>query len=122
MEPDSLPTDLILTEPPGLLGQVYLDDTPQPGAWVDYEGNRYTVLERRHRYRLQANRYQLHKIALYVQKMSRVEQPTYVGDRWVIGDASCTYNAQSELIRCAVNPLGPCEGCEQYWEGGGDGG
>jgi hypothetical protein len=32
-----------------------------------------------------------------------------------IGDSRCKYNALSEDIRCAINPCGPCEGC-QYFE------
>jgi Family of unknown function (DUF6464) len=32
-----------------------------------------------------------------------------------IGDSRCKYNALSTEIRCAVNPDGPCEGC-QYFE------
>jgi hypothetical protein len=31
-----------------------------------------------------------------------------------IGDLSCTYNARSSLLRCAVNPAGPCQGCRHY--------
>jgi hypothetical protein len=32
----------------------------------------------------------------------------------VIGDTTCQYNARSRMIRCAVNPCGPCEGCQHY--------
>jgi Family of unknown function (DUF6464) len=32
-----------------------------------------------------------------------------------IGDTTCKYNALSSEIRCAVNPDGPCKGC-QYFE------
>jgi hypothetical protein len=31
-----------------------------------------------------------------------------------IGDSSCRYNAHSYHLRCAVNPMGPCEGCSFY--------
>ena len=31
-----------------------------------------------------------------------------------IGDLSCRYNARSALLRCAINPLGPCETCSHY--------
>lgn len=31
-----------------------------------------------------------------------------------IGDTSCQFNARSPVIRCAVNPDGPCEGCQHY--------
>lgn len=32
----------------------------------------------------------------------------------VIGDITCQLNARSAYIRCAVNPIGPCEGCRAY--------
>lgn len=32
----------------------------------------------------------------------------------VIGDITCQLNARSPHIRCAVNPMGPCEGCRSY--------
>ncbi|QLE47966.1 hypothetical protein FD724_07430 [Nostoc sp. C057] len=31
-----------------------------------------------------------------------------------IGDRTCKYNAGSRMLRCAVNPCGPCEGCNDY--------
>ena len=114
MEPDSLPTEVILTNSRQSLGSVQLDWTPQPGNYLDLEGKTYAVLERRHRYQLKAGRYRLQKIALYVQCATRPTEKSLVGGRWVIGDASCRYNACSEMIRCAVNPDGPCETCRYY--------
>ncbi len=32
----------------------------------------------------------------------------------LIGDLTCQFNAQSAYLRCAVNPMGPCEGCPHY--------
>jgi Family of unknown function (DUF6464) len=32
----------------------------------------------------------------------------------LIGDLTCAYNARSELLRCAVNPAGPCDRCGHY--------
>lgn len=32
----------------------------------------------------------------------------------VIGDRACKFNAQSSFLRCAVNPSGPCEGCDHF--------
>ena len=32
----------------------------------------------------------------------------------VIGDITCQLNARSPHIRCAVNPMGPCDGCRSY--------
>ncbi|MBW4682366.1 MAG: hypothetical protein KME19_20070 [Microcoleus vaginatus WJT46-NPBG5] len=31
-----------------------------------------------------------------------------------LGDPSCRFNARSAYIRCAVNPIGPCQECPQY--------
>lgn len=32
----------------------------------------------------------------------------------VIGDLSCTYNARSPYIRCAINPDGLCQDCRHH--------
>lgn len=32
----------------------------------------------------------------------------------VLGDITCQLNARSPYIRCAVNPMGPCEDCRFY--------
>lgn len=114
MEPDSLPTEIILNRSARSLGNVRLDWTPQPGHYLDYEGQTYAVLERRHRYQLRAGRYRLHKIALYVQSAPKPAERTQINGRWTIGDARCRFNARSELIRCAVNPDGPCQGCRYF--------
>ncbi|MEB3831687.1 DUF6464 family protein [Phormidium sp. CCY1219] len=114
MEPDSLPTEVILTKPVQSLGKVQLDWNPQPGNYLDLKGKTYAVLERRHRYQLKSGRYRLHNIALYVQSAQRPLEKTCVEGRWVLGDASCRFNAHSELIRCAVNPEGPCAECRFY--------
>ncbi|WP_159788665.1 DUF6464 family protein [Sodalinema gerasimenkoae] len=114
MEPDSLPTELILSESTQSLGRVYLDWTPQPGHYLDVKQQTYKVLERRHRYHLKSGRYRLHQIALYVQTAQRPEEMTCVDGHWLIGDLSCRYNARSELMRCAINPQGPCAGCRHY--------
>jgi hypothetical protein len=111
---DLLPTEIILNHSCETLDQFYLDWCPQPGAYLEVKGKTYAVLERRHRYQYRAGKYQLQKIALYVQSADRPTERSLVGKRWVIGDASCTYNAGSELIRCAVNPDGPCQGCRFY--------
>lgn len=114
MEPSSLPTEVLLTQSRRSLGRIYLDWTPQPGAYLDLEGKTYAVLERRHRYQLQSGRYQLQKIALYVQAADRPGERSLVEGCWVIGDASCRFNARSELLRCAVNPEGPCDRCRHF--------
>jgi hypothetical protein len=112
--PDSLLTELILTHPQQSLGDIRLDWTPQPGAYLDLEGKTYAVLERRHRYQLRSGRYRLHKVALYVQSAQPPAERSLVAGRWILGDASCHFNAQSELIRCAVNPEGPCDRCRFF--------
>jgi hypothetical protein len=114
MEPSSLPTEILLVHPQQSLGSLYLDWAPQPGAYLDVEGQTYAVLERRHRYQLKAGRYRLHKVALYVQSAERPVERSRLEGRWVIGDATCRYNARSELLRCAVNPLGPCDRCRFF--------
>jgi hypothetical protein len=114
MEQESLPTEIILSHPYQTIGSIRLDWNPQPGAYLDLEGKTYTVLERRHRYQFKSGQYHLHKIALYVQPAQRPTERSRINDRWVIGDIACRYNARSELIRCAVNPSGPCEGCGSF--------
>jgi hypothetical protein len=36
------------------------------------------------------------------------------GIGYMIGDLTCTFNARSSYIRCAVNPSGPCQECYFY--------
>ncbi|MGI0495219.1 DUF6464 family protein [Alkalinema pantanalense CENA528] len=31
-----------------------------------------------------------------------------------IGNLNCRHNAHSAYLRCAINPIGPCEGCLHY--------
>jgi hypothetical protein len=118
MEQESLPTEIILSHPRQTIGNVRLDWNPQPGAYLDFEGKTYTVLERRHRYQFKFGKYHLQKIALYVQAAQRPAERSLMNGHWIIGNSSCLYNAQSELVRCAVNPHGPCEGCRFYQEMG----
>ncbi|MBE7381463.1 MAG: hypothetical protein F6J95_008645 [Leptolyngbya sp. SIO1E4] len=110
----SPPTELILNHPRRSLGSLYLDWAPQPGADLFHEGQIYTVLERHHQYQFKVNRYHLHKIALYVQTAELSEEKSWVDHRWIIGNATCRYNARSEILRCVVNPEGPCHGCQHY--------
>ncbi|MGF1497566.1 MAG: DUF6464 family protein [Elainellaceae cyanobacterium] len=114
MELKTLPTEIVLNHPRTSLGQRHLDWNPQPGAYLDVDGQTYTVLERRHRYFLKGGRYQLHKILLYVQKVETPVERTLWQGRWVMGDITCRYNARSEVLRCAVNPSGPCDRCTHY--------
>lgn len=36
------------------------------------------------------------------------------GVGYLIGDITCRFNARSAHIRCAVNPIGPCQECPYY--------
>ncbi|MFB2647029.1 DUF6464 family protein [Raphidiopsis sp. BLCC-F218] len=112
MHPDSLATEIILTSPRRYLGELQLDWVPQPGNYLDFEGKTYAVLERHHRYQFRTGRYRLHRIAIYVQTAKRPSEKSFINGRWVVGDASCKYNAHSEILRCAVNPDGPCNSCD----------
>lgn len=33
---------------------------------------------------------------------------------YIMGDFTCQMNARSPYLRCAVNPCGPCDGCQLY--------
>jgi hypothetical protein len=48
-----------------------------------------------------------------------IDQPNddmhYVdGMGYIMGDITCDLNARSPYLRCAVNPMGPCDGCSAY--------
>jgi hypothetical protein len=114
MEAYSLPTEVILSHSQAKINKLTLDWTPQPGDYLDLDNTTYAVLERRHCYQYRAGRYQLAKISLYVQVADRPKERSLIEGRWIIGDASCSFNARSELIRCAVLPTGPCADCRFY--------
>ena len=113
MSPPTIATDILLPGSPKPIHKPHLLEEPQPGSLLTVGDRTYTVLERRHRYRLKSGRYQLHRILLYVQDSPEGDR-TPVDGRWAIGDVTCRFNARSELMRCAVNPAGPCEGCGHY--------
>lgn len=110
----ALSTEVILAHSHQCLGKVQLDWMPQPGSSLDFAGHTYLVLERRHCYQFRAGRYQLDKIYLVVQSDPAPTERSEVAGRWVLGDVTCQFNARSELIRCAVNPGGPCSNCRDY--------
>jgi hypothetical protein len=93
------------------LGKSYLDWQPQPGQYLEYEAQTYLVLERKHRYHFKRGKYHLSHMILSVQVAAVPQEKSLVNGKWVIGDSSCRFNANSELIRCAINPLGPCLEC-----------
>lgn len=115
MEISAIPTEVLTLNPDRLLTKLYLDWMPQPGNYIDIDGKTYTILERRHRYQFRRGKYNLFKIAIYVQPAPINLERSMIAGRWVIGDAECRYNARSEILRCAVNPDGPCRDC-QFWE------
>jgi hypothetical protein len=114
MELNSPITEVILTHPYSTLGHLHLDGQPQPGTYLEVEGQTYLILERKHRYLLKSGRYLLDKITLYVQRFPTLTERSLFDGHWVIGDISCLYNARSELLRCAVNPNGSCDRCIHY--------
>jgi hypothetical protein len=114
IEPDSLPTELILSKSNQFLSKIYLDWMPQPGNYLEVDGKTYAILERHHHYQYKIGGYCLQRISLYVQESRKPNEKTLIEGHWVIGDANCRYNARSELMRCAVNPDGPCRGCRYY--------
>ncbi|BAD79161.1 hypothetical protein syc0971_c [Synechococcus elongatus PCC 6301] len=109
-----LPTDVFLAKNQQHLGSLQLDWLPQPASHVEVADRSYAVLERRHRYQYRAGAYRLSQISLYVQAAPRPNERSFWQGRWVIGDSSCLYNAHSKLLRCAVQPEGPCAGCRSY--------
>ncbi|HSM81397.1 MAG TPA: DUF6464 family protein [Nodosilinea sp.] len=36
------------------------------------------------------------------------------GMGYMVGDITCDLNARSPYLRCAINPMGPCDGCSAY--------
>lgn len=114
MDLSSLRTEIILSHSHSTLGYQYLDWNLQPGGYLEIDGQPYLVLERKHRYLLKSGRYQLHQIALYVQQCSIPVERSLLNGQWLIGDITCLYNAHSEVLRCAVNPTGPCDRCPHY--------
>lgn len=117
METGALPAEIILSHSRRSLGKIQLACNPEPGSHLEIEGKTYTVLERRHCYQFRSGKYRLQTISLYVQSASHPLERTLVNGRWVLGDATCRYNAASALVRCAVNPDGPCADCRFYEKG-----
>ncbi|MBF2035138.1 MAG: hypothetical protein IGR92_06550 [Leptolyngbyaceae cyanobacterium T60_A2020_046] len=47
--------------------------------------------------------------------LTRDRDLNYVeGLGYIVGDFTCQMNARSPYLRCAVNPCGPCKGCQLY--------
>ncbi|MEL6553604.1 MAG: DUF6464 family protein [Cyanobacteria bacterium J06621_11] len=114
MELKALPTDIVLSDSKEVLGHIKMDRSLYPGTYVDIEGQTYQILVRRHQYQLKLGRYHLHKAVVHVKETAMPDERTLLNGHWVIGDITCTYNARSELVRCAINPSGPCRDCIHY--------
>ena len=114
MEIKALPTDIVLSDSKELLGHLAMDRSLYPGTYVDIEGQTYQILVRRHQYQLKLGRYHLHKAVVHVKATHMPDERTLLNGHWVIGDITCQYNARSELVRCAINPMGPCKDCRHY--------
>ncbi|MEL7351596.1 MAG: DUF6464 family protein [Cyanobacteria bacterium P01_A01_bin.116] len=114
MELKALPTDIVLSDTKDVLGHIKMDRSLYPGTYVDIDGQTYQILVRRHQYQLKLGRYHLHKAVVHVKETTMPNERTLLNGTWVIGDITCTYNARSELVRCAINPSGPCSDCIHY--------
>ena len=56
----------------------------------------------------------------FYKRITKDPEEHYVeGIGVVIGDLSCTYNARSPYIRCAIDPDGLCQDCRHYQKGEG---
>jgi Family of unknown function (DUF6464) len=54
----------------------------------------------------------------FYKRVAKDPEEQYVeGIGIVIGDLSCSYNARSPYIRCAINPDGLCQDCRHYNRG-----
>ena len=114
MVDDIVPSELVLAESKRSLGRFDLGENLQPGMSVQVEGDTYLVLERRHRYQLKGHQYELSQVLLSVKLMESMGDRTWYEGGWVIGDIRCEFNARSSVLRCAVNPNGPCDRCPSF--------
>lgn len=114
MDKKALPTDVVLSDTKDVLGHISMDRSLYPGTYVDIAGHTYQVLVRRHQYQLKLGRYYLHKAVVHVKETQVPEERTLLNGVWVVGDVRCRYNARSELVRCAINPAGPCRECIHF--------
>lgn len=81
---------------------------PLISAWVSFRG------ERRVQRRLWLAMETVSRQGLGVPVQQNPDEHYVGGLGYIIGDISCRFNARSPYLRCAVNPLGPCDECNQY--------
>ena len=81
---------------------------PILSVWASYRAEQRMV----NRLDVALNHHQYHSLAPWRR---RDPDERYIdGIGLVIGDITCKLNARSPHIRCAVNPMGPCEDCHAY--------
>ncbi|WP_275994510.1 DUF6464 family protein [Argonema antarcticum] len=54
------------------------------------------------------------RIAIERASLTPLVMTPHPPDLQYIGDRTCKFNANSPYVRCAVNPLGPCQECPHY--------
>ncbi|MEL4897264.1 DUF6464 family protein [Crocosphaera sp. Alani8] len=114
MNQDSILTEVILSHNNKSLGKIKLDWNPKKGGSIELQGETYNILEYHNHYHYQVGGYQLQKISIYVQKILEIQEKTLVNGRWILGDFNCRFNANSEIVTCAVNPQGNCKNCQFF--------
>ncbi|MDJ0600450.1 MAG: DUF6464 family protein [Crocosphaera sp.] len=114
MNQNSILTEVILSHNHQSLGKFKLNWNPKQGNFLELEGKTYSILEYHHHYQYQVGGYQLKKISLYVQRILDSQEKTLVDGRWILGNINCRFNANSEIINCAVNPEGSCKDCDFF--------
>ena len=81
---------------------------PLISAWISFRANQR--VQRRLRLAMEPTSHQ--RLGVLIQR--HPDEHYIEGLGYMIGDISCRLNARSPYLRCAVNPLGPCEACQQY--------
>ncbi|MDJ0731435.1 MAG: DUF6464 family protein [Crocosphaera sp.] len=114
MNQDFILTEVILSHNHQSLGKLKLDWNPKKGTYLELEGETYSILEYHHHYQYKVGGYQLTKTSLYVQKILDIQEKSLVNGRWILGDINCRFNANSEIVTCAVNPQGYCKNCQFF--------
>ncbi|MBD0335897.1 MAG: hypothetical protein ICV62_10445 [Cyanobacteria bacterium Co-bin13] len=77
-------------------------------AVQSYRANRKTAEEMNYALEMTANR-RINTLLNQDKDMHYVE-----GMGYMVGDITCGLNARSPYLRCAINPMGPCDGCKEY--------
>ena len=80
------------------------------GSWLSYR-QRFRARNRRPTSEASSDR------RFYKRTAKDPEEQYVEGIGIVIGDLSCSYNARSPHIRCAINPDGLCQDCRHYHKG-----